>query len=113
MVLLIVMAFSDLLLELLDDLELLLDLTLELLEDLEFLLDLTLELLEDLEFLLALLLELLEISASSLESLTELLESSPQDTSKNERIKTRMAVFFMVYSFPKFHLLLNLLKYLR
>ena len=85
MVLLIVMAFSDLLLELLDDLELLLDLTLELLDGLES--------------LLVLLLELLKISDSSLESPAELLESSPQETSKNERIKTRRAVFFMVCSY--------------
>ena len=99
MVLLIVMAFSDLLLELLDDLELLLDLTLELLDGLES--------------LLVLLLELLKISDSSLESLAELPESSPQETRIKERRNERMAKFFMVYSFPKFHLLLNLLKYLR
>ncbi|MBR3071549.1 hypothetical protein [Fibrobacter sp.] len=85
------------------------DFSLELLEDLFF----TLELLEDLELLFALLLELLKISASSLESPAELPESSPQETRIKERRNERMAKFFMVYSFPKFHLLLNLLKYLR
>lgn len=100
---------SAFLLELLEDLFFLL----ELLDELELLFAFLLELLEDLELLFALLLELLESSASSLESLTELPESSPQETSKNERSNRIMALFFMVYSFLRFRLLLNLLKYLR
>ena len=100
---------SAFLLELLEDLFF----TLELLEDLELLFAFLLELLDDLELLFAFSLELLERSVSSPESLAELPESSPQETNKNERSNRIRALFFMIYSFLRFCLLLNLLKYSR